>query len=434
MLDRYAREPMARLWGESHKFETYLRVEQAVARAWHTLGLLDAKTLAQIEQANFSLEDIHTFEKRTRHDVIAFIQAVSKSLGDAERFFHYGITSSDCIDTALALLIQESLGIIFEDLRVLLDVLKARALEFKEVVMVGRSHGVHGEPTSFGLVWALWYEDIHAHWQALQEAAKEVCVGMVSGAMGNMAHSPFELEELVCQELGLGVARVSNQVIPREKHARLCNAVALLVSTCEKIAINVRHYQRTEVYEAEEAFSAGQKGSSAMPHKRNPVLSENITGLARMIRAYAIPMMENVALWHERDISHSSVERFVFPDMFITLDFLLHRLATLLKNLLVYPENMRKNLERTGGLVFSQRVLLELPKLGFSKAQSYAIVQENAMWVWARLQEGLQADFLTQLLSDARLAQVDRALLKACFETDYYLRNVGRIFDRVFGV
>ncbi|WP_121022486.1 adenylosuccinate lyase [Helicobacter vulpis] len=433
MLARYAREAMARLWSEQRKFETYLQVEKAVAKAWHTLGLMDAKTCDQIQQASFQLEDIHAFEKATKHDVIAFIQAVSKTLGDAERFFHYGITSSDCIDTALALLIQQSLALIMEDLNALLAVLKARAYEFKEVVMVGRSHGVHGEPIAFGLVWALWYDDMRAHLKALQEVAQEVGVGMISGAMGNMAHTPFELEKLVCQELGLGVAKISNQVISRERHARVCNALALLASSCEKIAINIRHYQRTEVYEAEEAFSVGQKGSSAMPHKRNPVLSENITGLARMIRAYAIPMMENVALWHERDISHSSVERFVLPDAFITLDFLLHRLTTLLGDLVVYPENMRKNLERTGGLVFSQRVLLELPKLGFSKAESYAIVQENAMQVWALLQQGKQASFLEHLLAEPRLKEVDRALIKGCFEIDYYLRHVPRIFARVFG-
>ncbi|WP_104625219.1 adenylosuccinate lyase [Helicobacter felis] len=433
MLERYAREAMTRLWSEQHKFETYLQVEKAVAKGWHALGLMDSQTCDQIQQASFQLEDIHHFEKTTKHDIIAFIQAVSKTLGDSERFFHYGITSSDCIDTALALLIKQSLALIVEDMHKLLSVLKARAYEFKEVVMVGRSHGVHGEPIAFGLVWALWYDDMRAHLKALQEVSKEVSVGMISGAMGNMAHSPFELEELVCQELGLGVAKISNQVISRERHARVCNALALLASSCEKIAINIRHYQRTEVYEAEEAFSVGQKGSSAMPHKRNPVLSENITGLARMIRAYAIPMMENVALWHERDISHSSVERFVLPDAFITLDFLLHRLTNLLKDLVVYPENMRRNLERTGGLVFSQRVLLELPKLGFSKAQSYTIVQENAMRVWALLQQGQNASFLEHLLAEERLKEVDRALITDCFETDYYLRQIPRIFARVFG-
>ncbi|WP_104753655.1 adenylosuccinate lyase [Helicobacter salomonis] len=432
MVERYAREAMTRLWSEQHKFETYLRVEKAVAKSWHALGLIDAQTCETIQQASFQLGDIHAFEQITKHDVIAFIQAVSKTLGDAERFFHYGITSSDCIDTALALLLKESLGIILKDLQELLEVLKARAYEFKDTLTIGRSHGIHGEPMSFGLVWALWFEEIKRHVHSLQGVLEEVGVGMISGAMGNMAHIPLELEEKTCEILGLKPAPITNQVISRDRHAKVINALAVLASSCEKIAVNIRHYQRTEVYEAEEAFGVGQRGSSAMPHKRNPVLSENITGLCRVIRGFVMPMMENVALWHERDISHSSVERFVFPDIFITADFMLHRLTNLLKDLVVYPENMRANLERTGGLVYSQRVLLELPKLGFSKDQSYAIVQENARQVWGNLQGGQQASLLECLLVDARLQSVSRSTLQNCFDPLHYLQRTDQIFKRVF--
>ncbi|WP_163564044.1 adenylosuccinate lyase [Helicobacter suis] len=436
MLDRYAREGMLALWSLQNRFDTYLKVEKAVASAWYQLGLMSAIDCEKIQKAWFSLERIHTLEQTTKHDVIAFINAVCENLGDEARFFHYGITSSDCIDTALALLLQESLKIILNDLDALLAVLKKRAYEFKDTLIIGRSHGIHGEPLSFGLVWALWFDEMWRHMQSLKVVLEEVGVGMISGAMGNLAHIPLELEEITCALLGLKVAPITNQVISRDRHAKMINAIALLASSCEKVVINIRHYQRTEVYEAEEYFSEGQKGSSAMPHKRNPVLSENITGLCRVIRGYCMPMMESVALWHERDISHSSVERFIFPDIFTTTDFMLDRLTTLLKNLVVYPENMQQNLEKTGGLIFSQRLLLELPKLGFSKEQSYTIIQENAAKVWKSLQQGKHTPdcFLHTLLKDPRLEKVDRSFLKECFETSYYLKNTDQIFARVFGI
>ncbi|BCD70315.1 adenylosuccinate lyase [Helicobacter suis] len=436
MLDRYSREGMLALWSLRNKFDTYLKVEKAVASAWYQLGLMSAVDCEKIQKAWFSLERIHTLEQTTKHDVIAFINAVCENLGDEARFFHYGITSSDCIDTALALLLQESLKIILKDLDALLAVLKKRAYEFKDTLIIGRSHGIHGEPLSFGLVWALWFDEMWRHMQSLKVVLEEVGVGMISGAMGNLAHIPLELEEITCTSLGLKVAPITNQVISRDRHAKMINAIALLASSCEKVVINIRHYQRTEVYEAEEYFSKGQKGSSAMPHKRNPVLSENITGLCRVIRGYCMPMMESVALWHERDISHSSVERFIFPDIFTTTDFMLDRLTTLLKNLVVYPENMQQNLEKTGGLIFSQRLLLELPKLGFSKEQSYTIIQENAAKVWKSLQQGKHAPdcFLHTLLKDPRLEKVDRSFLEECFDTSYYLKNTDQIFTRVFGI
>ena len=321
-------------------------------------------------------------------------------------------------------------------------IIKKRAYEHKNTLMVGRSHGIHGEPITFGLVLAIWHDEIKRAYELLNHAKSVISTGMISGAMGNFAHSPLELEELVCQNLGLNPAPASNQVIQRDRYAQVISALAILASSCEKIAVAIRHYQRTEVYEAEEYFSPGQKGSSAMPHKRNPVLSENVTGLCRMIRSYAIPAMENVALWHERDISHSSVERFILPDAFITSDFMLNRLNGILANLVVYPENMMKNLNLTGGLVFSQRVLLELPKQGVSREDAYKIVQRNAMKVWADLQEGKKALnengeslFLQNLLNDNELREkLNENAIKECFDYTYYTKNVDRIFKRVFEI
>ncbi|MEO1923733.1 MAG: adenylosuccinate lyase, partial [Nautiliaceae bacterium] len=362
-------------------------------------------------------------------------------LGEESRWVHYGMTSSDTIDTAVALQMRDSLKIIIDDVKMVMDSIKKRALEHKYTLMVGRSHGIHGEPITFGLVLSIWYDEMKRHLKNLEETLDVISVGKVSGAMGNFAHAPIELEELTCEYLGLKPAPISNQVIQRDRYARLASALGLLASTVEKIAVNIRHFQRTEVYEAEEYFSKGQKGSSAMPHKRNPVLSENITGLARVIRAYVNPAMENVALWHERDISHSSVERFWLPDAFITTDFMLHRLNNIISNLVVYPENMMKNLNLTGGLVFSQRVLLELPKRGISREDAYKIVQRNAMKVWEELQKGKapinekgESLFLENLLKDEDLRKVMKEdEIRNLFDYNYYTRNVDRIYKRVYG-
>jgi adenylosuccinate lyase len=351
------------------------------------------------------------------------------------------MTSSDTVDTAVALQMVRSLKIIIEDVMMMMESIKKRAMEHKMTLMVGRSHGIHGEPITFGLVVAIWYDEIKRHLKNLQNSLEVISVGKISGAMGNFAHAPLELEELVCEDLGLKPAPVSNQVIQRDRYAMLLSSLALLASSCEKIAVAVRHYQRTEVYEAEEYFSKGQKGSSAMPHKRNPVLTENITGLCRVIRSYATPAMENVALWHERDISHSSVERFILPDGFITTDFMLKRLTGVVEKLVIYPENMMKNLNLTGGLVFSQRVLLELPKRGLSREESYKIVQRNAMRVWEDLQQGKSALnengeslYLQHLLSDEELrSKLSEEDIKECFDYSYYTKNVDAIFKRVFG-
>ena len=441
MVERYARDEMKSKWTMQAKYQAWLDVEKAVVKAWNKLGLIpdeDAKKI--VENASFSVERIDEIEAVTRHDLIAFTTSVAESLGDESRWFHYGMTSSDTIDTAVALQMRDSLKLIIEDVKMVMESIKKRAYEHKMTLMVGRSHGIHGEPITFGLVLAVWYDEMARHLKNLEETLEVISVGQVSGAMGNFAHAPLELEELTCEYLGLKPAPVSNQVIQRDRYARLASALALLASSVEKFAVNIRHFQRTEVYEVEEYFAKGQKGSSAMPHKRNPILTENITGLARMIRAYATPAMENVALWHERDISHSSTERFWLPDAFITTDFMLHRINGVISKMVVYPENMMKNLNLTGGLVFSQRVLLELPKQGVSREDAYKIVQRNAMKVWEEIQQGKptvdengESLYLQHLLSDEELrSKLSEEQIRECFNYDYYTKNVDAIFKRVF--
>ncbi len=442
MVERYAREEMKSVWDLNAKYSAWLEVEKALVRGWNKLGLIPDSDCEKIcKNAKFDIARIDEIEKVTKHDLIAFTTSVAESLGEESRWVHYGITSSDCIDTAVALQMRDSLKIVLCDVEELREVIKKRAIEHKQTLMVGRSHGIHGEPITFGLVLAIWYDELERHLKALESTLEVISVGQLSGAMGNLAHTPMELEEIVCKDLGLKAAPVSNQVIQRDRYARLMSDLALLASSCEKIAVEVRHLQRTEVYEAEEYFEKGQKGSSAMPHKRNPVLSENITGLCRMIRSFALPAMENVALWHERDISHSSVERFILPDSFITTDFMLMRLKGLIEKLVVYPKNMMKNLNLTGGLVFSQRILLELPKKGVSREDAYKIVQRNAMKVWQDLQEGKAAVnergeslYLQYLLADSELVElIGEEAIKECFEYGYYTKNVDSIFKRVFG-
>jgi len=442
MVERYAREEMKKLWTQEARYSAWLEVEKAVVKAWNKLGLIpdeDAKKI--VENATFSVERIDEIEAVTRHDLIAFTTSVAESLGEESRWFHYGMTSSDTVDTAVALQMRESLKIIIDDVKMVMESVKRRAKEHKYTLMVGRSHGIHGEPITFGLVLAVWYDELKRHLENLEQTMDVISVGQISGAMGNFAHAPLELEEIACEELGLKPAPVSNQVIQRDRYARLASALALLASSIEKFAVQVRHWQRTEVYEAEEYFAKGQKGSSAMPHKRNPILTENITGLARIIRAFVIPAMENVALWHERDISHSSTERFWLPDSFITSDFMLHRFNTVIANLTVMPDNMMKNLNLTGGLVFSQRVLLELPKAGVSREDAYKIVQRNAMKVWEEIQQGKptvnekgESLFLQYLLSDEELrSKLSEEQIREAFNYDYYTKNVDKIFKRVFG-
>ncbi len=441
MVERYARGEMSSKWTMEAKYQAWLAVELAVVKAWNRLGLIpddDAKNI--VENASFSVERIDEIEAITRHDLIAFTTSVAESLGDESRWFHYGMTSSDTVDTAVALQIRDSMKLIIKDVKMVMKSIKKRAKEHKYTLMVGRSHGIHGEPITFGLVLAVWYDEMRRHLKNLKESLKVISVGQISGAMGNFAHAPLKLEEYAMEELGLKPAPVSNQVIQRDRYARVATSLALLASSIEKFAVQVRHLQRTEVYEAEEFFAKGQKGSSAMPHKRNPILTENITGLARIIRAYTIPAMENVALWHERDISHSSTERFWLPDSFITTDFMLHRFNGVISKLTVMPENMIKNLNLTGGLVFSQRVLLELPKAGVSREDAYKIVQRNAMRVWEEIQEGKptvnekgESLYLQYLLSDKELRNsLSEEQIRECFNYDYYTKNINKIFKRVF--
>ncbi|HEB7495773.1 TPA: adenylosuccinate lyase [Campylobacter coli] len=441
MVERYSREIMAKKWDMQAKYDAWLKVELAAVKAWNKLGLINDTDCEKIlKNAKFDIARIDEIEKTTKHDVIAFLTSVSESLGEESRFVHYAMTSSDCIDTAVALQMKESLDLILEDVSLLLEVIKKRALEHKNTLMVGRSHGIHGEPITFGLVLAIWYDEILHAKELLEHAREVISYGKISGAMGNFAYAPLEFEEEVCKNLDLKPAPVSNQVIQRDRYAQVISAIAILASSCEQIAVAIRHFQRTEVYEAEEYFSVGQKGSSAMPHKRNPVLSENITGLCRVLRSFVTPALENVALWHERDISHSSVERFILPDAFITADFMLMRLTNLIDKLLVYPENMMKNLNLTGGLVFSQRVLLELPFKGISREEAYKIVQRNAMKVWADLQNGKAAInekneslFLLALLADEDLRKsLSEEDIRKCFDYNYYTKNVDAIFARTF--
>ncbi len=441
MVDRYAREEMKSKWSIQAKYQAWLDVEKAVVVAWNKLGLIPDEDAEKIvKNAGFSVERIDEIEAITRHDLIAFTTSVSETLGEESRWFHYGMTSSDTVDTAVALQMRDSLALIIEDVKMVMASIKTRAEEHKMTLLVGRSHGIHGEPITFGLVLAVWYDEMARHLENLEQTMEVICVGQVSGAMGNFAHAPLELEEYACEALGLKSAPASNQVIQRDRYARLASALALMASSIEKFAVQVRHWQRTEVYECEEFFAKGQKGSSAMPHKRNPILTENITGVARMVRAYVIPAMENVALWHERDISHSSTERFWLPDSFVTSDFMLHRFNSVIANLVVYPENMMRNLNLTGGLVFSQRVLLELPLKGVSREDAYRIVQRNAMKVWEGLQQGNSAVnekgeslYLQYLLADDELREsLSEEAIRECFNFDYYTKNVDKIFARVF--
>jgi len=441
MVERYARKEMSDNWTQQARYAAWLEVEKAAVKAWNKLGLIPDEDCKKIvKNATFSVERIEEIEAVTKHDLIAFNTSVSESLGKESRWFHYGMTSSDAVDTGVAIQMRDSLKIVIKDVKMLMKSIKRRAKEHKMTLMVGRSHGIHGEPITFGLTLAVWYDEMNRHLKNLKETLKVISVGQISGAMGNFAHAPLELEEYAMKELGLKPEPCSNQVVHRDRYARLATALACMASTVEKFAVQVRHLQRTEVYECEEFFAKGQKGSSAMPHKRNPILTENITGLARSIRAHAAPAMENVALWHERDISHSSSERFWLPDAFITTDFMLHRMNNVIANLTVMPENMMKNLNLTGGLVFSQRVLLELPIKGVSREDAYRIVQRNAMKVWEEIQQGKattnkkgESLYLGHLLADDELRKsLSEKQIRECFNYEYYTKNVSAIFKRVF--
>jgi adenylosuccinate lyase len=429
MIPRYTLPEMGALWSEAAKFQKWLDVEIAVCEVHAEMGLIPPEALAQIKsRASFTVERINEIEKTTDHDVIAFTTNLAESIGEASRFVHYGLTSSDVVDTANALLLRDACDLLLEKIAKLLEVLKRRAFEFKRTPQIGRTHGIHAEPTSFGLTFALWYDEMRRNRTRLQAARASIAVGKISGAVGAFAHLDPIVEEKVCERLGLKPALVSTQVIQRDRYAEYLSTLAIVASSLDKFALQVRHWQRTEVREAQEKFKRGQKGSSAMPHKRNPILSERICGMARTVRANSIVGLENVALWHERDISHSSAERIVLPDSSVTLDYMLDKTASLLDGLVVYPERMLENLRATRGLVFSGQLLLALTQSGVSRETAYEWVQRNAMPVW---DEG--GDFQTLVSADPDIrGHLSREQINRAFSIDTYLRNIDAIFERVF--
>ena len=435
MIPRYTRPEMGRIWSDQNKFQQWLEVELAASEALAQLGVVPSEAARLLRQhAGFNVERINEIENTVKHDVIAFNTAVAETMaasghGDVSRWFHYGLTSNDVVDTAQALLLQQASAILLRDLEDLRDVLKRRALEFKHTVQIGRTHGVHAEPITFGLKLAIWHEEANRNLTRLRAAAEDVRVGKTSGAVGTFGHIDPETEVLICQKLNLKPAAVASQVIQRDRHANFVSALALATALCEKIALEVRHLQRTEVREAEEYFAKGQKGSSAMPHKRNPVTCEQICGLARVVRGNVMAAIEDVALWHERDISHSSVERVILPDSTILADYLLHKTTKLVDQLLVYPERMRRNLDLTRGLVFSGQLLLDLAAGGMLREQAYKVVQAHAMKAWEE-----EGDFRAAIESDPEITSiVPKEKLAESFSLERQLRNVDKIFARVFG-
>jgi adenylosuccinate lyase len=428
MIDRYTLPEMGALWSEQNKFQKWLDVEIAVCEVHAENGTIPRDALEQIKaRASFSVERINEIEKTTNHDVIAFTTNLAESIGEASRFVHYGLTSSDVVDTANALLLRDAADILLKKVDALIDVLKRRALEFKTTPQVGRTHGIHAEPTSFGLTFALWFDEMRRNRKRLLRAKDTVAMGKISGAVGAFAHLDPAVEEAVCDRLGLKAAPVSTQVIQRDNYAEYLNTLAVIASSLEKFALNVRHWQRTEVREAQERFTKGQKGSSAMPHKRNPIISERICGMARIVRANSLVGLENIALWHERDISHSSAERVVLPDSSIALDYMLQRAIGLIDGLVVYPERMLENLRATRGLIFSGQLLLALTNKDVSRETAYEWVQRNAMRVWDE-----DRDFHELVKTDPDInARLSTEEIDRTFSLDHYLRNVDQIFKRL---
>lgn len=425
MIARYTRARMGRIWEEQNKYQKWLDVELAATETLAEAGIIPQDAAAVIRaKAGFDVARIDQIEAEVKHDVIAFTTSVAEHVGPAAGYFHYGLTSSDVLDTALALQTKEASGIILEDIERLLSALEKRAREFQHTLAVGRTHGIHAEPTSFGLRFALWFDEMRRHRARFAEAAETMRVGKLSGAVGTFAHLPLEIEERVMAKLGLNPAPVSTQVVQRDRHAHYLTTLALIGATLEKIAVEIRHLQRTEVREAEEYFSKGQKGSSAMPHKRNPITSEQIAGLARILRSNALAAMENVALWHERDISHSSAERVVLPDSFLAVDYMLDRFAWLVDGLVVRPERMVENVQSSHGLFFSQRLLLALVESGLARDEAYRLVQRSAMRAW---DDGVE--FRSLVAADAEIA--GRVDLDQVFDLSAYTRHVDAVFERL---
>jgi len=427
MIERYSRPQMKRVWSDESKFSKWLEVEIAACEAWAELGVIPREAIPKIKLARVNLKRMEEILKETHHDVTAFLSSVSESLGDESRFIHLGLTSSDIIDTALSLQLVEAIDLLSQDIKELISVLAQKAIKHKYTIMMGRTHGIHAEPISFGLKLALWIEEMKRNVQRLVEAKRAVAVGKISGAVGTYATVSPEVEEKACARLGLAPAPVSSQILQRDRHAQFTTTLAMISSSLEKFATEIRALQKTETREVEEPFSAGQTGSSAMPHKRNPELCERICGLARLVRGYALTSMENIALWHERDISHSSTERIILPDACLALDYSFAIFTSVMKGLLIYPKRMKRNMELTRGLIFSQRVMLALIDKGLSRQKAYELVQRNAMKSWKGNKK-----FLTLLKADPEVtASLPPGELEPLFNERYYLRYVDDIFARL---
>ncbi|MBO0477482.1 adenylosuccinate lyase [Vagococcus sp. DIV0080] len=428
MLERYTREEMGRIWTDENRYQAWLEVEILADEAWAELGEIPKEDVVKIrENASFDVERILEIEAETRHDVVAFTRAVSESLGEERKWVHYGLTSTDVVDTAYGYLLKQANDILRQDLENFKNILAKKAVEHKYTVMMGRTHGVHAEPTTFGLKLALWYSEMKRNIERFEHAAKGVEAGKVSGAVGTFANTPPFVEEYVCKQLGIRAQEVSTQVLPRDLHAEYLSSIALIATSIEKFATEIRGLQKSETREVEEFFAKGQKGSSAMPHKRNPIGSENMTGLARVIRGHMLTAYENVSLWHERDISHSSAERIIIPDSTILLNYMLNRFGTIVENLTVFPENMKRNMDATFGLIYSQRVLLKLIDKGMSREESYDLVQPKTAFAWDN-----QVQFKPLLEEDETITSVlSQEEIDDAFDYNYHLKNVDVIFERV---
>ncbi len=430
MIDRYSRLEMTTIWSQQKKYETWLKVEISACEALVKAGAMPQSALDEIRaKAEVHPDRIDALEKVVKHDVIAFLTSVTEKVGEAGRFIHMGMTSSDVLDTSLALLMREAAELLISDLENLLEALKAQAIKHKKTLMIGRSHGIHGEPITFGLKLCHWFDETKRNLTRLTEAKKIISVGKISGAMGTYAHISPEIEAHVCNQLGLVPEPVSSQIVHRDRHAQFMQALALIASSLERFSVEIRHLQRTEVGEAEEPFTVGQKGSSAMPHKRNPVTTENISGLARVIRANASASLENIPLWHERDISHSSVERLILPDSTVLLDYMLNRFTNMIRQIVVYPERMQRNMEMTGGTLYSQKILLRLIEKGMEREAAYAIVQKTAMEIFE--QGGSFQEAITQNPDVTK--HLDVKEVEACFDPWQYLQHLDLSYERVFG-
>lgn len=429
MIERYSLPEMSAIWELDSKYRFWLEVEIAACKAHNKLGNIPDEALREIEsKADFDIKRIDEIEQEVKHDVIAFVTSVNEKVGEASRYIHMGLTSSDVLDTALALQLKKANVILEKDIKKVIDAIRDKVIEHKNTITIGRSHGIHAEPTTFGLKLGVWLDIFERNLERFIRAASDINVGQISGPVGTYSNIDPKIEELVCQELGLTPAKISTQIIQRDLHAYYLQTLALIATTIEQFATEIRHLQRTEVLEVEEGFSKGQKGSSAMPHKKNPIGSENLTGLARIIRANSIAALENVVLWHERDISHSSVERIIMPDSTILLDYILNRFKDIVINLQVYPENMLSNTRLYGGVIYSQRVLLALTNKGLSREEAYKLVQENAHKAW----NTKGGDFKGNLLNDERIMKhLSKVEIEECFDPNYYLRNINKIYQKL---